>query len=54
MFDVRLTRADDDCCGLVVDGHGPVVGGHREATTHLIEAPVHHGPVVGINLDGLL
>ena len=46
-----LTRSDDDGGGLVVDGHGPVVGGHREPATHLVEAPVHHGSVVGINLD---
>ena len=46
-----LTRSDDDGGGLVVDGHGPVVGRHREPPTHLVEAPVHHGSVVGINLD---
>ena len=46
-----LTRADDDSGGLVVDGHGPVVGRHREPAAHLVEAPVHHGSVVGINLD---
>ena len=46
-----LTGTNDDCGGLVVDGHGPVVGGHREPATHLVEAPVHHGSVVGINLD---
>ena len=46
-----LTRSDDDGGGLVVDGHGPVVGGDREPAAHLVEAPVHHGSVVGINLD---
>ena len=48
---VILTWPDDHRGGLVVDGHGPVVGGHREPATHLVEAPVHHGSVVGINLD---
>ena len=46
-----LTGTNDDCGGLVVDGHGPVVGGDREPAAHLVEAPVHHGSVVGINLD---
>ena len=48
-----LTGTDDDGCGLVVDGHGPVVGRDREPAAHLVEAPVHHGSVVGINLDSL-
>ena len=46
-----LTRTDDDSGGLVVDGHCPVVGRHREPSAHLVEPPVHHGSVVGINLD---
>ena len=45
------TWSDDDGGGLVVDGHGPVVGRHREPAAHLVEPPVHHGSVVGINLD---
>ena len=38
-----LTRADDDGGGLVINGHGAVVGGHREPASHLVEAAVHHG-----------
>ena len=51
MFDVRLTRADDDRCGLVVDGHGPVVGGHGQPPAHLIQAPVHQGAMVRVNFE---
>ena len=53
MFDVRLTRADDDRCGLVVDGHGPVVGGHGQPPAHLIQAPVHQGAMVRVNFERL-
>ena len=36
-----LTGPNDDGSRLVIDGHGPVVGGDREAAPHLVQAAVH-------------
>ena len=41
-----LTGSDDDGGGFVVNGHGPVVGGHRQPAPHLVQATVHHGAMV--------
>ena len=43
-----LTRADDDGGGLVVNGHGAVVGGDWQPAAHLVKPPVHHGPVTPV------
>ena len=40
-----LTGPDDDGGGLVVDGHGAVVGRHRQPPRHLVEAALHVRPV---------
>ena len=40
-----LTGSNDDGGGLVVDGHGAVVGGDGEPARHLVQAPLHVRPV---------
>ena len=40
-----LTGPNDDGGGLVVDGHGAVVGGDGEPARHLVQAPLHVRPV---------
>ena len=40
-----LTGPYDDGGRLVVDAHGPVVGGDWEPAGHLVEAPLHVGAV---------
>ena len=40
-----LTGSNDDGGGLVVDGHGAVVGGDGQPAGHLVQAPLHVRPV---------
>ena len=40
-----LTGSNDDGGGLVVDGHGAVVGGDGEPARHLVQAALHVRPV---------
>ena len=42
---ILLTGSDDDGGGLVVDGHGAVVGGDGQPAGHLVQAPLHVRPV---------